>query len=341
MKKYFTILLAALFALNTAYARVLTVSNQPGVKAQYTQISAAIAAASTGDKIFVHPSNVTYANFSIDRQVHIIGMGYNPDFPNSQKVQVNAITMYNAATNAIIEGVYFTYMSNYSTNHKATNNFTVRFCNFDYININGLDWNIHNNIVRNYINFIIGYKSKIQNNIFTGISSSVRNNTASGTEIRNNVFTGCSNCDAFSSVSNATISNNIFYGKSPAGASSSAFLNNLTYQTEQNDIPYDDNIGSDNIVNDNPEFVSAPTKDNFNYTYNYQLEEDSPGKEAGTDDTDLGVFGGNYQWLEHVDGTPDYTGQPYFPFIKSFDIINNTLDQRSKLHFEVEAVKKD
>jgi hypothetical protein len=350
MKKL--LFLSALFLIvsfSFSFAIVRTVSNVSGAKAMYTDIQSAVNASTTGDVILVHPSPSIYSDFTINKTLTIKGFGYNSDYTTNYLAKVNYINIQTNSINSTIEGFYIVNGITYINNWTNTNNITIRNCNVGYIqtgaggsNYSGNNWNIYNNIIRDYIDLYSGSGHTIQNNIFTVPNTCIRNANFNSIVIRNNVFTGCTNCNAFLNVTYATINNNIFYGKSPQSASFSGFNNNITYNTNNNNLPYGDNTPSqNNIVNQNPLFVSAPARDNFNYSYDYHLQPGSPGEDAGTDGTDIGIYGGAYPWPDHLDGTPDYSGQPYIPFIKSFNLINNVVKKNGYLKFNAQAVKKD
>jgi len=161
-------------------------------------------------------------------------------------------------------------------------------------------WNFcKNDTIRNCIfyNSFIGINNSnikkpeiyIHNNIFsnTYISS---NADLSSTYVRNNVFINSPNSSVFS-ASNMVIENNIFYAANPSGCSGCAFTKNIGFLSS--DMPGGGNIGSGNMNNTNPQFVNFPlTGAGFSFSYDFHLQANSPGKNAGTDGTDIGIYGG-------------------------------------------------
>ena len=69
-------LIILVFVSLRSFATVHTVNNVVTVDADFTQITDAVAAASAGDTIQVHGSPFAYANFTINKKLHIIGPGY-------------------------------------------------------------------------------------------------------------------------------------------------------------------------------------------------------------------------------------------------------------------------
>src|SRR5215211_3890231 len=119
MKQFFLFL--SLSAGVTIHATVRTVSNQPGLVAQYTTIQAAVNASANGDTVYVQGSNIQYAGFTItDKRLTVIGPGWSPmqnfmPFPAS----VNDMTISGSgSSNTEIQGLHFiTSVSLTSFNH--------------------------------------------------------------------------------------------------------------------------------------------------------------------------------------------------------------------------------
>lgn len=109
--------------------------------------------------------------------------------------------------------------------------------------------------------------------------------------VKNNLFLN-KTTDCLMGVQNMIIENNIFYGSEPQGGTGCVFSKNLTYMCVNNTIPGTGNLGSGNKVDQNPLFVNVPPAGGFSYSYDYHLQAGSPGKNSGTDGTDIGIYGG-------------------------------------------------
>ena len=59
-----------------------------------------------------------------------------------------------------------------------------------------------------------------------------------------------------------------------------------------------------NSINSNPLFTNVPTYLPYQTTHNYHLQNGSPCKNAGTDGTDIGPYGGLYGGSFSTDGEP-------------------------------------
>ena len=146
----FTFLLfgTCLFAQNT-----WTVDNRPGTTAQFTSVQAAHDAAQIGDFIYIHPSSTSYGNISINKQIHLRGIGHNPELANSEFATIGTITL----------------RRNSSTNTTASNS-TISGLKIQTISdLNEAPFSsilIQNNYITTSINLYQAYNFIIQGNVF-------------------------------------------------------------------------------------------------------------------------------------------------------------------------------
>lgn len=135
---------------------------------------------------------------------------------------------------------------------------------------------------------------------------------------------------ALVNLRNAVIENNIFYNIDPSIDANSCttcgvnntYNNNLTYAgASLPSLPIANNIGNGNINNSDPKFTAIFSSSTVYWIIsdNFRLKNSSPGKNAGTDASDIGPTGGSFpiylstnRWL---------TGEPPIPQIKSMNII--------------------
>ena len=248
MKKI--IFFALMLCASTTFATVRTVSNQIPNPGQYTTIQAAINASSAGDTVYVHGSPLSYSGFNLDRQLTIIGAGFEPLSlnvnPNTIILGGGAVSINNVnASGSKLIGMFF------NTNLNTTpglHDITISRCKFaassyaisfspnmynvtiteNYFEGNGLtygwngsigtphDFTIANNVFWNYW---YGYA-------FGGWDG------VANVQVTNNLFYGGAN-GPLSIVSGTSsglmFSNNIFNKVSFGGLSSCTFSNNLTF----------------------------------------------------------------------------------------------------------------
>ena len=339
MKKISTLLFitCSFFAVG---AKVRTVSNNPGSPGQYTSLQTAIDSSSAGDTIYVHGSAITYGSVTIKKRLTLIGTGNKPNKTNTLvaeviNIQLDSVAGISGASGTRIVGFKLTFVAGYIG---GTKNVDIRRNYFvagsTKINITGSGWSLTNNIISaGNVNANNNANLIIQNNIFDN-SFPLMSNQAT-VVINNNIFTGASTGFALNNIYNALIANNIFTGPSPraANVNNCQFNNNITYQTSADTIPFASNTGSGNLVAKNPLFTNVPTN-TFNYSYDYSLSAASPGKNAGTDGKDIGVYGGTMPFA-------DLTGTPAIPQIKSISILNPVIPAGDSLQVIIKAKKQN
>ncbi len=71
----------------------------------------------------------------------------------------------------------------------------------------------------------------------------------------------------------------------------------------------------------------------FSYAYDFSLQATSPGKNAGTDGTDIGIYGGAKPFV-------DMTGSPAIPQMKSIQILNPVIPAGDSLRVIIKANKQ-
>jgi hypothetical protein len=322
------LLFAGILFSTAAQATVRTVSNSPSQPAQYTDLQTAINAANTGDTLYVAGTGTAYPTVSIDKQLTVIGAGYNPPAPALPTTISNVYLYSNSAGSRLIGVSVTSYLYLYA------NNLTMERCLLYYISaqVGGLS-----NIVLRH-NYIYYYgmgnanSALVANNIFHS-SGYLQSSNSNSVVITNNLFMG--GYYALNDIANALITNNIFWQSTPVytTVTSNTFNNNITYQTADNNIPFGTNVGTGNLVGVNPQFTNAPNN-TLNFTYNYDLVPASAGNNAGTDGTDIGLYGGVAPW-------PNQSGQARIPFITSFSLQFSQVPQGGTVNGTVNATKVD
>jgi hypothetical protein len=351
MKNIVTFIAAAMCVV-TAHATIRTVSNDPSNPAQFNTVQAAINAATAGDTIYVNPSQYTYADFTIMKKLVIIGGGYNSNNQFNLTTVVGFITYYrdagvNDASGSVICG--FRIAGSISgvggtlpvSNLKIFRNWVS---SIDTYPTSASGWTIYNNIIGGIDGRTSSSNFLIQNNIFRGGIGSFNQ---SSVVIDHNLFI---NGGAFSNIQYAIITNNIITSSSgtqvmSANVVQNTFNNNLSLSTNittaspTNSFLGGPNTGGGNFVGLDPLFVSNADFNNFGYNNNYRLQAASPGHNAGTDGTDLGIYGGTYPFPSG--GTPgagyDTSALPAIPQITSVNIQNSSVLPGNQLKVNVQA----
>ncbi|MFT2007147.1 hypothetical protein ACMA1I_00595 [Pontibacter sp. 13R65] len=333
MKKILLLLLV-MISVSELQAKVLTVSNRAGASAQYQTVPAAIAAAAAGDTIYIHGSETNYGAITLDKKLTIIGTGHKPKKELALISELTSVTIgvqNAAASGSALIGLK---LSSVSTSNYGQKDIVIRRCYISNIVANGTtggictNWIIENNIfssLQTSSNRTNVYNFLIRNNIITSYLY-----YTNACVINNNIFLG-SQSPSFSDVHYAIIQNNVFYGRSPQGANNSTLNNNISFNSTETAMPYGTNSGSNNKVNVDPKFITY-SGGTFNYEHNYNLQASSPGKAAGTDGTDIGIYGGM--------GFSE-TGEPPIPMVRAFSIQNGVVAPNGKLNVIIKAEAKN
>ena len=281
LKKLLTVVTLFFIVSYCLESRIITVSNNPSIPAQFANLQTAIDSASAGDTIYVHKSLTSYGDINFDKEIHLVGSGYHTRGESYYQSRIRNICMKTGSSNCSFVGFHI-YSINNCTYNNTSNNIIISKCYISStLTINGSGWILFNNVIKtvgygtsfninNYSNILI------YNNIFDKGSNGtpIMASNQSSVRIFNNIFYG--NLHAFNGINNATIENNIFYNSSPDYCSNCTFNNNITYNTSQNDLPYGNNFGENNFSNQDPLFdFNILLAVYFPYDYNFHFQSES------------------------------------------------------------------
>ncbi len=353
MKSIFLVLvgnLISLFCMGT----VRTVSNDPNNPAQFNTVQAAINASTHGDTVYVNGTQFAYGDFTINKRLVVIGAGYNVSNQLNLISYVNQISLFRDAGVNDASGSFIMGFSIFCRVTLASGSLPISDIRLHRNLIGGggcspglsmssaNNWLVYNNILRGAGLDGSCTNILIQNNIVT---STISGGNQSSVIIDHNVFQN----SGLSNIRFATITNNIFVRTSgttiDAGVTSNTFNNNLSILTTigpnapTNSFLGGPNTGAGNFVGVDPLFESVADFNTFNYTNNYRLRATSTVRNAGTDGTDLGIYGGSYPFPSG--GTPgsgyDTSPLPPIPQITGANIQNSSLQPGAQLQVNIQA----
>jgi len=339
MKKFTISFFIALLVIGfSANATVHTVSNNQNSPGQFTSLQAAIDAASPGDTIYVSGSTSNYGSVTVSKQLTLIGAGYNPNNQFQFKTQLSTITLsMGTTTNPSGTLIMGFDLSGISCNSNNINNITITLNRIGTIGLGSRtinNWVIKNNIL-NYVSS--GSNSTnilVFNNFITQYLSGFNSTSV---VVSNNIFLRNSpSSNIFASVEYAVVTNNIVWGLSTGGCNYCTFNNNISFGGNQTSFIYNNNTGQNNFENVNPLFVNAPDFV-FNYNHNYLLAAGSPGVGAGTDGTNIGIYGGAFPFPSGGPIPYQTSPVPPIPQVVSMNILNSVLPENGTLQVEVEG----
>ncbi len=210
MKKFFisSIILTLVLTAFQSQAKIWRVNNTPGVTADFTNFTAALASASVldGDTLHFESSVTQYPGVSMNKRLVIIGLGYylnpaNITFPGNAGLQavteeskIGGMSINNgangskflgitvqginingsaAAYNLTFEKVHFNGGLTFS--NASHSNITIRKCFFENTGIQATTGNLSNFVMENSIFY--GFSGYMSLQSLTGSGNIIRNNT--------------------------------------------------------------------------------------------------------------------------------------------------------------------
>jgi hypothetical protein len=311
-------------------ATVWTVSNDANRPAQYSTLQAAVDAASPNDTLLVTGStNSYYPGATVVKPLVFFGEGiesggafpmtdlygitfarFNSSLSSSGSRIYGCRLSSGISINANFNGGSYPQMTlnNFIfercwirnvgiESRRNTSNVTIRNCLFSD-SWNGVTFGAWGEVdpANGWYTNIIVTKC-----LFSGSGSGIG---GGGIDFNGNlVIRNCLFLDnvlqSLDNIVEAVFENNVWYRAETKNASSTnvtncTFNNNLTYLCNNNAMPPVGNIGSGNIVNQNPLFTTYPALGApFAWAQNYALLAGSPAIGTGTNGTDIGINSGN------------------------------------------------
>lgn len=326
---------------SNAFAAIIVVDNNVTAPAGvYTDLQVAVTAAAAGDTILLTGSSTSYGSCNVYKQLHFKGAGYDPDKQNALHSIANII-IYNAglgnADSTSIEGLYGTFNLQNSVTNSSLSHILITRCQGNLV-INSGNYNniqVYNNwslAIQTYYTPNL-YNCIFSNNIFQNVD--IHPSSTSTVLFTNNMF--------ISSVgsSHTIFTNNIWYGYDPQSSSNYNTYNyNLVFGATNNQFTLTGtNTGGNNFEGVNPLFVNE-TNLYIDDTDDLNLLATSPVKNAGTDGTDLGIYGGPHPWPEGgISGSGFmYAQEANIPQVNQMDIQNASVPLNGTLNVEIKGI---
>ncbi|TYA74425.1 right-handed parallel beta-helix repeat-containing protein [Seonamhaeicola marinus] len=322
MKTKLLFLTALLFACIVTAQSTITVDNSVGANAQYNDLQSAISAASNGDIIYVHASEINYGDIDITKPITLIGFSHGD---TDKKTMIDEIDLLDNASNVTISGFNITDDINALNPSTEINNLIIE--NND---IEGTFWSnnsnagVNNMIIRGNVLYRISSNSSTWTNYRNTIISNnvIRDwiyiNFHESVTIKNNIFIdGSYPVNVGNSSGDLEVQNCIFYESSSATINANStgvvYENCLSYNLGSGS--YSSLSGSNNLNNQNPNFVSATGGVFDAENDDYNLQAGSPAIGSGVGGVDMGIYDG---------GSFTFNNQGYTNGIPTVKITNIT-----------------
>lgn len=303
LKTYLTISLVAVVAAfsigQTTFIR------QNGSTNVYSSISDVFSNAQNGDTIYLPGGAFSIGTLTIDKEVHIYGVGHNPDstLATFGTTLSGAINILNTGSNGSISGVYLSGLFRFGTSaaNQGVNNYKIDRCNFGDLYL-GYDYyqtstatniTIRENILRGVIRGCNSQFVLFENNLIQGSLQFLNGNAL----VRNNNFIGGSGCPSYclNDLTSVTLDNNIFMNNGACAnvtitATNSSIFSKNVFNGNYS-FPFGTNLGTGNYVNVSASgFFVSETNFQIEYTDDFHLT--NPSTYLGIDGTQAGIYGG-------------------------------------------------
>ena len=304
--------------------------------------ASAYAAALDDDFVYLPGTGIT-GSIVINKRLHIFGAGHHPDSTSatSKTVFSGSISIYNGGSGGSLEGIAVNSTVNLGNNGTKISNYTIKRC---YINSNLLFGSSEVDSLPEYINVTENVIYNIQGLVVPGPMNIVMERNLIRSQILNFEYCTFSNNDflspgiVFVNVNNSLLENNIFLYSNPVPGDINCFnsiFNNLKIAyadfEETPSCPILGETGNIFVESIDDIFISYNGSGDI-YDDNYHLDPDCPGNNAGTDGTDVGIYGTN-------EPTPE-GWVPSNPHIYFKDIAPST-DSDGRLHIQVGVRTED
>jgi hypothetical protein len=273
-----------------------------GAPTFYTNMTTAITAAVNGDTLYLPggPIMPTASDITVNKAVHIIGAGHYPDSTAATgRTIITTLRFLTGCGGGSIQGCSVTNLYiGYAASQNITA-FSVTRCLIDLFRIGSDNISTIDNI-------------NVTDNIFTGdfyinnsypnvlISRNIFNDggrSGQGLFIKNNIFydnVGYSSYGVFEGFNSCVFENNVIipFGNTTMNINSSNSQYIRNYFVFPSITSWGSNAQQNSLLGQTlPLTFENVTGNAFNYNYNYHLKATSPGKNYGTDGTDVGIYG--------------------------------------------------
>jgi len=352
--KFFTSVIVCLFSFSILQAQVFVIERGTNTSLTFDNLKAAVDALQDNDQLYIPPGVHSLAGYKwtgyddtqnysdilvVNKKVSIYGAGYN-EGANSTVIDGGTFVIGKDADGSLITGIWFRHgfqLDNVS-------NCIVNRCKIDNNYSFGLTGTGNNSIVSECdINYIVtggssytnpnigsGLVATFDKCIFRSYSSSLNLNTAT---IYNSVFLS-TNAYALQFISTSSLFNNIFIiSTTVTNQALSAFGSNNTFSHNLWIGGYPSPTASDNNTFSN-EIQREPYANVFVDPDNsdYHLKDGCSGKNAGSDGTDVGIYGTAFPFKE--------SKTPSIPYFK-LKVISPETDSNGKLPVNIQVEAQD
>lgn len=359
--KSLTLLIAFALSINIANSTVINVSNSPNapINPPHTvaTLQAGIDAASDGDTLYLHGTNISYGDATVsNKDLVIIGAGFGNNLQNGTNAKsiIGTISFqnYNGIKNITLVGILMLEPKCGNDNNNTVNILTIERCGVrpdgstnNFLRCNTLFFK--QSVLGDqpnestYFNPVVKANAYFSNSVLQGNFNGAY---LSSSRFENNIFKKSGNYNIYyygriDGINGTSIfTNNIFFEQYGIFVSNCTFNNNIfeTLGSLENS-----NTGAGNLFNTPAQMVavggkySTMARADFSTAVDYKLTPESAGKNAGTDGKDIGIYGGT----NPIPLELRINGVPALPRITQLTLKNMSVAPGGTLEIELKAEK--
>jgi hypothetical protein len=289
MKQRFFLLAVVFTAMTAALnAQTISVVAPDNTTTLYTSLDTAIIKAAAGSTIYLSGGGFQIKDETkITKKLTIIGIGHKADNDNADGNTVVSGNFFfeNGTSNSAVMGLYLSGNVNIADANVAVNNFLLRYCNVNSVQVGNSNCQgvvINQNYLRNISNCsnsAVSFTNNVLHSIYRMDGGVIKNNVVRHSYEYYDSY-------PFNYVSNSQISNNILIDPHNIHRGNNCIISNNMLNTDWGDESY----GTIKITGDWEDIFEGPIT-GVNPVCNYHLKS-AQGKNAGTDGTDVGIYGG-------------------------------------------------
>jgi hypothetical protein len=290
-KFFFLICVFVSFLLSIqSYAAVITVDANHPSAGMYKNLQDAHDAANSGDTILVYPFAGAYNAISVKKKLRIVGRGWDKVSGKNISTMIDGIMTFSEGSDgSSIEG-----FGNYFLVKISANNIAIKRNGLSEIYVySGYTGTV---IIQNYM-YLASTGSLIivqpNNEVFISNNVIINHNESSSYDGENGIYASSNSItinilyniisagdySLYISGSNHYVANNIFESGTISPKNSSGFHNNI--------------CNLDQLFNSNGNMINVDLNTVYDSKNWYKLKENSPAIDAGTNGTDIGIYGGS------------------------------------------------
>ncbi len=346
MKKLIWFSVFILFSVSLSFSQSRIMVENSMETLVFDHFSDALEAAEPGAIIYLPGGAINISTAYIEKELTIYGVGHHPYYTEATGLTMLNGTIYLQQAdpeipleNIHLEGFYISgdiRIGSGSTNQEVNVVNIVR-CSMNTLYLSSATTTIGDAEQVHIIESIIRgnvYGGRVQNVLFSkNIIQGVFYHFDGNALFSNNVFlhyTTSTISTSFKYIENSTFQNNVILCRSSSSCFNNMYANNFNNNMWHHSFSVPTgSTGNNNIIDLEIDSIFVNhTGHNFDYDFNYQLNEGSPGIGEATDGFDIGIYGTVRPFKEG--------SVPVTPHIKSKSISTET-DFEGKISVDIEV----